>query len=791
MRFISFNELNFEVIECGSLFCFFIESLGGFYEKFSSDPKIDIDCEDSIQNADVIKFKFTPRVNNDVKCMCIAIKISRDGSKLPFNLAVFKSQFFKYIVSEKGSKCKIYVNSCPLNGLLPLVILDLSYTKMQQDGATIIINKNSERQYRYDVIDSFVDATILSLKREGSYIVRYPLSSAGTVDWLQKVGLPQWDTMATDRAFIRCIVDSMMRDSEGPKKLDKKFVRGEDSGNRERSTGAKKRLFLNDQELNGSTRSVRPSVQLALNADSLTDIAASSASSNLNGKSQMERQGNGKSFINQTVKVHDQVEQDGNEKDVKANCSDVKEVGLCVAEFFSGIGGMRLSLPSCINGLPITHVTAFDVSAAANSVYALNFEGQNEGAERELGAGAALAGGRLGSRVRSRLRRVLVDGLTLRELDGCYDIWTLSPPCQPFTTTRGAKRLDNKDNRTRGLQHLMRLLEAMTSRPRWLVLENVRGFAGSDSLQEWKQTLQRCGYSYMQFLLSPLETAGVPNHRTRYYMIAEYSARFSQEIECIHTSLYAPNSPAPSPPYVYPLSHYVLTEVDQISSSEPALDMVDTIEGRLDGELGNDNDSADINDDGYDDSDGYKSSSVSLSSLLVPLQVLSDPKVSARLSVVGPHDRTSFCFTKGYARVRHKCTGSLFWPDAQGDLAIPAYALDKSRLGALHGRVRYFHPDEVLALLGFPVGHVPPHSCDKSRHSSGAIEIGPGTNYGFRFRWPSNMPLKKRLECAGNSLSVFVVSKVMDVLFCSDQNSEAKLSENIENSECCVIRRSE
>jgi hypothetical protein len=156
------------------------------------------------------------------------------------------------------------------------------------------------------------------------------------------------------------------------------------------------------------------------------------------------------------------------------------EEGLRVFEFFSGIGGMRLALPTEVAGVPIRHVTAFDCSAVANQVYARNFDS----------GGLDPFGG--------ELVPVLIDGLTLREVDGRGDIWTMSPPCQPYTTTRGACQRDARDQRSRGIFHLMSLLRAMRERPGWIVLENVRGFHGSDTLREWKATLRECGYRWAQ-----------------------------------------------------------------------------------------------------------------------------------------------------------------------------------------------------------------------------------------------------------------------------------------------------
>ena len=132
--------------------------------------------------------------------------------------------------------------------------------------------------------------------------------------------------------------------------------------------------------------------------------------------------------------------------------------GLTVLEFFSGIGGMRLSLPSHIHGLPITKITAYDCNDIANQIYHHNFHTTC-----------------IDNITNSKLKRMLIDNLSVADVDGIADIWTMSPPCQPYTTTRNSKQLDEKDNRSHGIFHLMHLLVTMKLRPRWIFLENVQG----------------------------------------------------------------------------------------------------------------------------------------------------------------------------------------------------------------------------------------------------------------------------------------------------------------------------
>jgi hypothetical protein len=92
--------------------------------------------------------------------------------------------------------------------------------------------------------------------------------------------------------------------------------------------------------------------------------------------------------------------------------------GLTVYEFFSGIGGMRLSLPSHVHGIPIKHFVAYDCSRIPNQVYEHNFH-----TLKVLPQSYAVES--------SVLRTMLVEGLQVKDVDGKSDVWTMSPPCQP------------------------------------------------------------------------------------------------------------------------------------------------------------------------------------------------------------------------------------------------------------------------------------------------------------------------------------------------------------------------
>lgn len=358
--------------------------------------------------------------------------------------------------------------------------------------------------------------------------------------------------------------------------------------------------------------------------------------------------------------------------------------GVTVLEFFSGIGGMRLSLPAAIRGVPLRRITAFDCSDTVNDVYEHNFH----------------AAARLDGIEHSSLRRVLIDGLKVADVQGA-DVWTMSPPCQPHTKTRGAHQLDDGDNRSRGLSHIMRLLRHCRLRPRFIVLENVAGFVDSNMLTSWKKCLRECGYAYKQYLLSPPDCCGVPNERRRFYMACESTLLDGTHSLCcdeaIHESLPPPFERAAYPHEPMPLDRFLVVPLSADERRE----------------------------------------------LLVPLKILASAWSPSRLSIVSRFDRRTFCFTKGYGRLFDKASGSLLLDSESaekaptGPLAEAQHALDRSDLPSLHGHLRLFSPRELLLLFGFPAS----------------------------FRFAPRLTLHNQFHAIGNSVSVTVVRAVMQTLF--------------------------
>ena len=481
------------------------------------------------------------------------------------------------------------------------------------------------------------------------------------------------------------------------------------------------------------------------------------------------------------------------------------EQGLRVFEFFSGIGGMRAALPRSVRGIPLAHCTAFEINQVANAAYAHNFHQFEATAAESLPApsdldddarrrrqnrkkSAALADLCALDGMRGTLRCCDITSLRLADVDGRADIWTLSPPCQPYTTTREARQRDAGDMRANPLRHLMQLLRDMQLRPRWIVLENVQGFVASSMLRQWKRALRRCGYQWRDFVLSPHESVGVPNYRSRYYFTAEWVG--------------------------VPVDGGDNDDDESDNQSEPdcedALEDEDDASGSMSASASSSSASASATkadtiaaaaSSGCTDDDGSSGDAVALTNdctaaaraplralprvirahfpavpptlaayvhrdlsaerrqqLCVPLTTLQQPWAPSVLSVVGARNRHTFCFTKAYARRFDRSAGSCFLDDGDdgiddGDgaaggsddgeiMPVRRAVIDRDfetteALVATHGRLRKFDPAELAAIAGFPRA----------------------------FAWPESLTLAQRWACIGNSVNVTVVRAVMRTLF--------------------------
>ncbi len=155
-----------------------------------------------------------------------------------------------------------------------------------------------------------------------------------------------------------------------------------------------------------------------------------------------------------------------------------------VLELFCGIGGVSALLSAC--GTSVEVVEATDLDRVALRVYSHNFA--HPVAVRNLA------------------------GVTAVKLPDA-DLWTLAPPCQPHT--RRGKGRDLEDPRSAPLIRLMGVIPQ--ARPRFVFLENVPGFRGSQAHAALREALD--GYLVDEIVICPSEL-GWPNRRRRFYLVA-------------------------------------------------------------------------------------------------------------------------------------------------------------------------------------------------------------------------------------------------------------------------------
>ncbi|OZC12367.1 C-5 cytosine-specific DNA methylase [Onchocerca flexuosa] len=165
-------------------------------------------------------------------------------------------------------------------------------------------------------------------------------------------------------------------------------------------------------------------------------------------------------------------------------------------EFFAGIGGFHYALKEI--GLQVI-IRALDINTVTNAIYKHNFPN-------------------------TEIQQCNIEKLRTDYYDDYNaDIWTLSPPCQPFT--KKGLRKDLADRRCIALKSICNVLKTMKHRPRYIIVENVCGFETSEAHQMLKDTLMNLCYSFEEYIISPTEI-GIPNSRPRYYLLANLTSEY-------------------------------------------------------------------------------------------------------------------------------------------------------------------------------------------------------------------------------------------------------------------------
>ena len=165
---------------------------------------------------------------------------------------------------------------------------------------------------------------------------------------------------------------------------------------------------------------------------------------------------------------------------------------------------MRWSLERALEsdvGASVTALASIDNSEVANAVYLANYPDEN-------------ASGVL-------MRRNIEHLSSVETLDarfGGADVWTLSPPCQPYT--RKGKHLHGEDPRAGSFARILEALPKLREPPDRILVENVVGFELSETRRALVAALDEAGYVWREYHASPFDI-GVPCTRTRYYALAK------------------------------------------------------------------------------------------------------------------------------------------------------------------------------------------------------------------------------------------------------------------------------
>ncbi|KAJ2712441.1 hypothetical protein H4R19_002752 [Coemansia spiralis] len=306
---------------------------------------------------------------------------------------------------------------------------------------------------------------------------------------------------------------------------------------------------------------------------------------------------------------------------------------LRVAEFYSGIGGMHAALLEAEVECEV--VRAFDINTVANDVYRHNF-GSVPVMQRSI----------------ESLPMTMYEALRA-------ELWTMSPPCQPYTR-QGLQR-GSDDERAKSFLFLVDLLQRLQNKPTYLLVENVAGFERSDTRAVLLRQLVRVGYRFEEYLLNPLQLC-IPNSRTRYYLLAKRDA--------------APRDCADDCEFPAHFRH----SVPGAQMIEPPTDDA----GRVDFEHGI------WHHDKVQQVSHYleQLSPDQASQFRLPEKILE--RHSYVHDVVTPEDRRTCCFTKSYTHYAEG-TGSVL--QTHGTVGVDPMRPDNSR---------YFTPREVANLMGFP-----------------------------------------------------------------------------------------
>ncbi|KER25587.1 hypothetical protein T265_14186, partial [Opisthorchis viverrini] len=371
----------------------------------------------------------------------------------------------------------------------------------------------------------------------------------------------------------------------------------------------------------------------------------------------------------------------------------------CTQELVECIVPSKVNI-SVVSQLDFQVVAAIDINDTANRVYRANFS-------------------------HTHAPNRVLESLSIEEVTSfTADMWSMSPPCQPFTRLGNQKY--EEDNRSTSFFYVLGLIAAI--RPKFILLENVKGFEHTEPWRQFLKVLHNCGYRYQQFLLTPLQF-GVPNCRLRYYLVASSSSDSASSglfAPHVHDSSHANTihivPPADLPPLPGCECPVCLGHVNHITKPDENFDEYLPYCRPISDYLTQHQQHSNL--DFLDDSCLRRYFHV--------------------LDIVRPCDHKSRCFTKGYQK-RIEGTGSVLqtatdpltgeeinaqWITARSDPETQMSLAKRLQL-------RFFHSREVANLLCFPQ----------------------------TYTFPEDVTEKQRIRLLGNSVNVLVVAHLIHWAF--------------------------
>uniref|UniRef100_A0A3Q0SWY4 tRNA (cytosine(38)-C(5))-methyltransferase n=1 Tax=Amphilophus citrinellus TaxID=61819 RepID=A0A3Q0SWY4_AMPCI len=377
---------------------------------------------------------------------------------------------------------------------------------------------------------------------------------------------------------------------------------------------------------------------------------------------------------------------------------------LRVLELYSGIGGMHYALKE--SGIPAQVVTAIDINTTANQVYKHNFPD-------------------------TPLWNKTIEGITLDEFNKlCFDMIVMSPPCQPFTRI-GLQR-DIADARTKSFLYILDLLPRLQRLPRFILLENVKGFETSSARVHLVKTLKECGYAFQELMISPI-SVGIPNSRLRYFLIAKISTEdinTQTSSKILDAFPHLPESDSPEhPTFLSPACQGASQPEEKMEGGHVLFKLETALEAQkkiLQNSILSVRQIQEFLE---------PQKEINMEHYLLPKTLL---RYGLVLDIVKPTCRRSVCFTKGYGRYVQG-TGSVLQCCMETKsvfTGLDRCSEEEKLQRLLKLKLRYFTPREVANLMGFPQS----------------------------FTFPEQILIIQQYRLLGNSLNVVVVAKLLQLL---------------------------